>query len=67
MEAHMVTTIATGATALGAAINPEQRLACLAARLGHVKTCPLDLAIELTSRSQIQTRERDRSAGYGRG
>jgi hypothetical protein len=63
----MVTTIATGATNLRAAINPEQRLAGLTARLDHVKTCPLDLAIELTSRSQTQMRERDRSAVYGRG
>jgi ATP-dependent exoDNAse (exonuclease V) alpha subunit len=52
-----------------AVINPEQRLAWLAARLGrrHVKTCTLDLAVELTSRLQTQSRERDRSAGYDRG
>jgi conjugative relaxase-like TrwC/TraI family protein len=52
-----------------AVIEPEKRLAWLAARLGrlHVKTCTLDLAAELTARAQIQTRERDRSAGYGRG
>jgi len=50
-------------------INPEQRLAWLAARLGrrHVKTCTLDLAVEFTSRAQTQSRERDRSAGYDRG
>jgi conjugative relaxase-like TrwC/TraI family protein len=52
-----------------AVINPEQRLAWIAARLGrlHVKTCTLDLAVELTSRSQTQARERNRSAGYDRG
>jgi conjugative relaxase-like TrwC/TraI family protein len=52
-----------------AVINPEQRLAWLATRLGrrHVKTCTLDLAVELTSRAQTQSRERDRSAGYDRG
>jgi conjugative relaxase-like TrwC/TraI family protein len=51
-----------------AVIEPEKRLAWLAARLGrlHVKSCTLDLAAEMTSRAQIQTRERDRSAGYSR-
>jgi conjugative relaxase-like TrwC/TraI family protein len=50
-------------------VNPAQRLAWLATRLGrlHVKTCTLDLNVELTSRSQTQTRERDRSTGYDRG
>lgn len=52
-----------------AVINPEQRLAWLAARLCrlHVKTCTLDLNVELTLRSQARTPERDRSAGYDRG
>jgi conjugative relaxase-like TrwC/TraI family protein len=52
-----------------AVINPEQRLAWLADRLGrpHVKTCTLDLAAELATRSQTKSRERDRSAGYDRG
>ena len=65
----MVATTATIPTTLGAVINPVQRLAWLAARWGllHVKTCALDLAAELTSRAQIQARERGRSAGYGRG
>jgi hypothetical protein len=52
-----------------AVIEPEKRLLWLAARLSrlHVKTCTLDLAMELTSRVQIQARQRDRSAGYDRG
>jgi hypothetical protein len=52
----------------GALIEPERRLEWLAARLGrlHVKTCTLDLTVELASRSQALTRQHDRSAGYGR-
>jgi conjugative relaxase-like TrwC/TraI family protein len=52
----------------GAVIKPDQRLAWLATRLGrlHVKTCTLDLAVEMTARAQIATRDRDRSVGYSR-
>jgi conjugative relaxase-like TrwC/TraI family protein len=53
----------------GTVIKPTQRLAWLAARLSrlHVKTCTLDLNVELTLRSQARAPERDRSAGYDRG
>lgn len=52
-----------------AVIEPEQRLEWLAARLNrlHVKTCTLDLAVELAARSQAKNQQQDRSAGYGRG
>ena len=47
----------------GAAAGVARRQAESAAR----QNCTLDLAVELTSRAQTQSRERDRSAGYDRG
>jgi hypothetical protein len=69
MEAPLVATTATVPTTLSAVTNSAQLSAWLAARWGllHFKTCALGVAVELTSRAQAWARERDRSAGSGRG
>jgi hypothetical protein len=63
MEAPLVATTATLSAVIksGAAVGLARR------PMGHFKTCALGLVGEPTSRAQVWARERDRSAGYGRG